>query len=245
MKSLAHLLILPLVCGLACNHAAKGQVITTFQDAFQLTTPAPGWSYLWNMNGPIGNPANYSALLPTPAGNYTSDGMATPRPSPAGYVSFRTADGVPGGHPGAGANQAGAGGIERYAIASYTLAEQSELWIVNGWLRNENPNQGGSTDGLNLKVFVNQEDSPRLSTTTAPGVDSFTTFSAYLGVLGSGSTVYVAVGSNLVDSFDAFQLRYGLSTVPEPGSLSLIGMASAIGLAACRRVRRRSLKRIA
>src|SRR6478736_6641201 len=83
---------------------ADGALLTSFQSAFQPTTPAPGWAYLWNNAGPIGNPANYTPLLPTEAGRYRSDGTEnSPSPPPAGFLAFQRFDALTaGGHPGFG-----------------------------------------------------------------------------------------------------------------------------------------------
>src|SRR5436190_6065679 len=68
---------------------ADGALLTSFQSAFQPTTPAPGWAYLWNNAGPIGNPANYTPLLPTAGGLYTSDGTDNfPKQPPGSFVYF-------------------------------------------------------------------------------------------------------------------------------------------------------------
>src|SRR4051812_46337432 len=92
---------------------ASAALITSFKTAFQPTTPAAGWSYLWNKNGSIGTPANYVPLLATAAGNYTSDGTDTlPAATPARFIVFGQVDGAPGGHPGTGVNDAGSGGID-------------------------------------------------------------------------------------------------------------------------------------
>ncbi len=208
----------------------------TFQDSFQYPTPAPGWSYLWNSAGPIGNPANYTALIANASGLYTSTGGDLKTPAPAYFLNFGLVDGLPGGHPGAGATQVGSGDIERYAIAAYTIAGPATVSIANGWLRNSNPNAMGSTDGLNLKVFVNSESSPRISTGTAPGTGSIALFGDALGDVASGSTIYVAVGSVNDDSFDGFQLKYDLEVdprpdVPEPNTILLAGAGMALAIA--------------
>jgi hypothetical protein len=206
---------------------ARCALITSFQDAFQLTTPAPGWAYLWNNNGPIGNPANYTPLLPNSSGTYTNGGVEmNPSPAPGNFISFGLPAGVPGGHPAMGSQQTGSGGIERYCIALYTLPISADISIVDGWMRNSNPNSGGSTDGVSLKVFVNDEQIPRIMTGTARGYDSTVTFNADLGNLNAGDRIYLAMGSNQEDLFDSFQLRYSFVSVPEPCGLAFTLVAS-------------------
>jgi hypothetical protein len=212
---------------------ADGALITSFQSAFQPTTPAPGWAYLWNNAGPIGNPANYTPLLPTAGGRYTSDGTdILPAPPPGRFVDIGLHGDapVPGGHPGVGALQSGSGGIERYAIAVFTVASPDSFAIVNGLLRNVNPNSGGSGDGLNVKVFTNDNSLPMISTATAPGFGSQVTFDGALGALNAGDTIYVAIGSKDTDLFDGFALEYDIVTVPEPNGRSLIVIAAGLAM---------------
>jgi hypothetical protein len=205
------------------SNRATAALITSFQDAFQLSMPAAGWSYLWNSGGEIGNPANYTALLPNSNGVYTSGGVDTfPAPNPAGVVNFDFVGGSPGGHPGLGSAQAGSGGIERFAIAAYTLANSELVAIQNSLVVTTNPNSGGSTDGLNVKVFLNNSATPVVSTTTLPGVGSTATFNGPLGPLNAGDTIYVAIGSRDEDLFDSFQLHYDVVSVPEPHAAATI-----------------------
>ena len=209
-------------------HGANGALIASFQDEFQLTTPAPGWSYLWNNSGEIGNPANYTALLPNSSGFYTSGGTDTlPAPDPAGVINFNFVIGIPGGHPGPGTTQGASGGIERYAIATFTLASSDLVAIHNSSIITTNPNSGGSTDGLNIKVFINNSATPAISTATPPGVGSTATFDGFLGALNAGDKIYVAVGSRGEDLFDSFRLGYDIESVPEPASMGLAVLAIA------------------
>jgi hypothetical protein len=216
---------------------ADAALITSFQGAFQTPTPAPGWSYVWNNGGAIGAAANYTPLLASPGGRYTSDGTDVfPAAAPAGFVGFSLSGVslVPGGHPGLGTSEAGSGGIERYTIAVYTLASPETIAIQNGLLRNINPNSGGSTDGLNLKIYVN--NNPVFSDVTAPGVGSQLTFAAQLGLLNAGDKIYVAIGGKNTAAFDSFILQYDITAVPEPGgALLFVFAALLIGIAAKRR----------
>jgi hypothetical protein len=209
---------------------AGGALITSFQSAFQTTAPTLGWDYLWNNAGPIGNPANYTPLLPSPAGRYTSDGTDSLPAAPPGaflYIGpISNTNQSPGGHPGLGTSQSGSGGIERYAIAVFTLASADSISIVNSLLRNVNPNNGGSTDGLNVKVFVNDNSLPALSGATASGFESQVTFDGALGDLSAGDRIYVAVGSKNSDLFDGFALQYDIVSVPEPSAFGLFMTAA-------------------
>jgi hypothetical protein len=124
----------------------------------------------------------------------------------------------------------GSGGIERYCISLYTLASPNKISLLNGFLRNINSNNDGSTDGLNLKVFVNDSPLPVLSSGTAAGFDQATTFNVPIGDLAAGDRIYVAIGSRDSDFFDGFNLRYDIVAIPEPSAtlLVVIGFATLI-----------------
>lgn len=212
-----------------CDFANAQLVISSFHDTFQLTTPPAGWEYLWNSGGAIGNPANYTALLPNSSGVYTSDGAnALPTAAPAANVNFGLVDGMPGGHPGLGASQSGSDGIERYAIAAFTLTADSLISIQNSDVVTTNPNSGGSTDGLNVRVYVGNSAIAAISRSTASGVGSSTTFNGFLGALSAGDKIYVAIGSMGEDLFDSFTLRYQIVAVPEPSFSALAGITGVI-----------------
>ncbi len=95
-------LILFTCCGINC---ARGETITSFQGAFQFPTPAPGWSYSWNSGGPIGDPANYTPLMPNASGLYTVNGGAIPGSPPSSFLLLGLQSGMLQGHPGEGAAQ--------------------------------------------------------------------------------------------------------------------------------------------
>lgn len=48
---------------------ASAAAVANYQTGFK--TGAPGWSILWNANGPLGNPSNYVALTRTGSGDTT------------------------------------------------------------------------------------------------------------------------------------------------------------------------------
>lgn len=215
-----------LLVALGGGPLAWGEVVSTFHGALQFPSPAQGWSYLWNANGPIGVPANYLPLIATSGGNYTSDGSdVRPAPPPSNFLGIGLQLGEPGGHPGMGALQAGSGGIERYCIALYTVASPNQISLLNGLLRNINPNNGGSSDGLSLMVFLNDSPTPLLSSGTAAGFDQTASFNLSIGDVAAGDRIYVAIGSNDSDSFDGFNLRYDVVAVPEPAAATLLALS--------------------
>jgi hypothetical protein len=209
------------------DQKSSAAVLTTFQGAMQPTTPAPGWSYMWNSGGAIGDPANYTSLLPTTDStrfSYTTDGAPSlPSPAPGSYTYFGSEvfNRSPGGHPGPGTGQTA---IERYAIAAYTLNNSGTFAITNGVLQNVDT----SIDGLNFRIYANS--SLIYSGITNPGVNSSLNFSNVpLGNLNSGDTIYVAIGPGVVDNSDTFSLEYSIETaddvVPEPTTIA----ASVLG----------------
>lgn len=115
----------------------------------------------------------------------------------------------------------------------------SQVSILDGFVRKINPNFSGSTDGLNLKVFLNENATPFLSTSTAAGFDKSATFNVALGNLNAGDKIYVAIGSKDTDLFDGFELRYDIVAVPEPPSmvLAMFGLLNLVALV-IRRIRR-------
>ena len=199
---------------------SQAAVVAWFQADMRPGSPALGWEYLWNKNGPIGNPANYSPLLPTTNSSYYYDADGVDglpgAGEPAAYVYLGVLDpsrpfpGAPGGVPGHGYLQPGTDGIERFAIAAYTLASTGLTSIVASQLLNADE----SRDGLHLLVYAGNDALPQIDTYTAPGQGNYVTFDTALGWRTAGDTIYVAVGANGDDFFDTFRLSYSRSAPP-------------------------------
>ena len=235
---------------------AKGDPITTFQGALEPTTPAPGWSYLYNGGGAIGNPANYTPLVATTAQSgqsiyYDETGSnGLPGPAPGSYVYFglvlpgKLNAGQAGGHPGEGSGNAGSGGIERYAIAAYTLGEAGTASISNSLLTNADY----SAVGLDVAVYVDGNPTPFFSGSTSAGQGQMSSFDTSLGLLNAGDTIYVAIGSSTDDLNDSFSLDNEIdltpNAVPEPTSIALCGIAGLIGLVGVRTRRKSDITRV-
>lgn len=245
------------VCCAALGTDARAAIFTSFQGAMQPGTPASGWSYLWNSNDLIGIPALYTPLLPTTheSAYYDEDGVdGLPTPGTDNFVfmglvdtSAPTTGGMPGGHPGSGPDQASSGGIARFAIAAYTLPTGGNISITNSLLMNaDTVTQGGSVDGLDVQVFVNDNPTPFAASSTVAGALSSTTFDINLGTLSAGDIIYVGIGPRANDLADSFALEYDIdiSAVPEPSSLLIFTTCTGMCLAArvwrSRRSRRQS-----
>ncbi len=212
---------------------AEAGVLTTFQDAMQAGSPAPGWSYLWNSGGPIGNPSNYTSMVATtdPYILYDTTGSPVlPNPAPGAYDYLGLIDpkypdlsgffNRPGGSPGLGSSDSGSGGIERYAIAAYTLPVGGETMVTSGMLINAD----ASADGIDLNVYVDSNPLPLFQATTISGTKGATLpFAVDLGTLSAGDTIYVAIGGHLTDVRDSFVLEYDISSsaIPEPSAIVL------------------------
>src|SRR5262249_45159777 len=95
---------------------AKSSKVASYRAQFQGPTPAPGWQYLWNAKGPIGNPANYQPLLWI-GKEYNTDGKGPiPRADPGAYLRLMQDN----GHPGRGVVNSAAK-LDYCAIAAYTI----------------------------------------------------------------------------------------------------------------------------
>jgi hypothetical protein len=204
----------------------------------QAGSPASGWEYLWNRDGVIGDPSHYVFLLPTTNSSYYYDadgidGLAG-ADEPASFVymgvldSTRPTPGVPGGHPGRGFSMPTSGGIERYAIAAFTIPTSGNVSIVNSLLTNADT----SSDGLHLRVYAGNSATAAYEGYTLPGLDSSLGFDTSLGYLAAGEKIYVGIGGNGDEFYDTFRLRYTIdvTVVPAPSSLTcLIGIGVMLG----------------
>lgn len=221
-------LVVAAVC-LGSTAVSRADVLVNFQDAIQPTKPAPGWAFLWNQSGTIFNSSNLAPLvyIPTLASGsvvYNEDGMLPmPRPLPAWDVLISNNDGkYGGGHPGRGIDDFGSGGIERFAIAAYTLSNGGTVNMTNVVLANTDT----SFDGLDLMILIRNSNSSQLQTVfqgvTAAGLGSSLAFSTRLGWYNAGDTIYVAVGARSHDAFDSYALSFSIAqAVPEPGPMVL------------------------
>ena len=205
--------------------------LTTIADYnvnFQGPVPATGWKYQWNSGGVIGNNANYTNLLFAAADNrYDSNGLpGLPDPDPAAFVLLNST----GGHPGRGSAQAG--GLDRYAIASFTVTESGDYAITDSFVNSIDL----AGNGGDVFIHVNSGGVLGRYFFTANGQNF--NFDTFLGALNAGDTIFVGIGPNGADGNDSFAFDFSVTqifSIPEPASLSLLALAAgALG------VRRRS-----
>jgi hypothetical protein len=209
---------------------------------------APGWSYLWNRDGALWNPVtgaglpgNYKPLVRDSSGNWeTAANGAYPDPSPGNALRVSSTGAVPG----AGSTQ---DAQERFAIVAYTIQPSditaaggsgSILGVMTDYTFSSLANPGGT--GVNPAIFVNATAViPPGFLNLPPGFtydrSDPTAYDVPLGNLVAGDTIYVAVGSGLSDVGDALAMDFTIALAPEPGTMSLAGIAA---IALCRRGRR-------
>jgi len=207
-------------------------VVANYRDDFKTDgTPKAGWGYLWNANGPIGNSANYVALVASSnfGGDYETAAGALPHAAPGMNLAATSTSLVPG----QGSAQA-ADGIERFAIAAYTFgvadvgAAGAEAILDH--YRFTVPID--SVDGVSTRIYLNNTLLAPGETILPPGLDYDSSFpGAYpvpLGTVHAGDTLYVAIGSRASDTGDVLGIEYSLLVVPEPGSLGVLALASLL-----------------
>lgn len=207
--------------------AAHGnaQVVTSFNDAVQPVSPAPGWAFLWNSTGGFGfNPANLTPLIYTGDANlmYTADGDTNIFNPPSGPLFIGRVGGVAGGHP--GLSDLTGGGFSRFPYARYTVPISGPTSITNSFITNAAPG-----DGVTVNVFLNGDPVPVASALTSPGTGSSAAFDYNFGNLTAGDQIYVSVGNGFFGNIDndSYTMNYTITTVPEPTSMALMGLASA------------------
>ena len=162
--------------------------VADYQDEFQVGTPRAGWSYLWNANGPLGNPANYRPLV-ADNGRYESVANGTyPDAAPGSSVAAGTGavdvlryPEVPGlpplpplpltyVRPGEGRLQNAAGGVERALVVGYTFSAQdfADAGLATGGRARayitayDFAVAVNSVDGVSARVFRHTDATPVL-----------------------------------------------------------------------------------
>jgi len=228
--------------------AAVAQRQVKFQAEFTPAgAPAAGWSYLWNANGPLGTATNYVPLVRDTSGNWeTVANGAYPDAAPGNALRVSSTGMVPG----AGASQLGAGGVQRYAIAAYTIqpSDIAAAGVQPGGSVNAVMDQYSfnvpltSADGIDSVIYVN--DTQIVSSPLPPGIiydqNSPGAFPVPLGLLEAGDTIYIATGAGFLptatDIGDGLTMDFAVTLTPEPGMITVLGLAAVV-LGALRRRR--------
>lgn len=206
-------------------HASTSAVAIADLDAdFTANTFPPGWQYLRNTGEIDVAPAYAPLLWDTANGRYDVTASGFPAPG----EDF-TAIALDYKHPGPGTVQGAA--FDRYLVAAYTIqsGEQGSISLVNGSLAGIDPGgANGASNGWEVRTFVGSAQVG--SSLLLPWSSSAASFSASLGNLAIGDTIYVALGPNGSHLFDAAAFNFQLTTtpVPEPNGAALL----ALGLAA-------------
>ncbi len=206
-------------------------IVAGYRRDFSNPTPAAGWGYLWNANGPVGDSGNYSALL-YDAGSYQSvQNGAYPDSVPGRYVALHGT----GGHPGQGTTnpEQPSTAFDRFAIAAYTVDHDGLFEIQESFLVKSSTNN----TGLELLVHVN-DAAPLISRTVVPG--GAINFDGELGHLSPGDTIYFAVGPNTHDYYDGFSWDFSIvyTEIPEPITLAALLLCGSSVAGYVRRRRR-------
>ena len=176
-------------------------VVASFQRDFQPEAPKPGWRYLWNADGELGDPNAYTPLK-WDGERYTASDTYPAR-TPVHFLRITEY----GGHPGHGSGQAVRDGndISRYAIYAFTVPASGRYSIIESRLSRTAHTLGGQVD---LRVFVNgREVGPTVICRTRDGLS----FDRPLGRVSRDETIYVAVGPGETDVDDSFGLDFTIA----------------------------------
>jgi hypothetical protein len=174
-------------------------LLATYSTDFNGPSPKPGWSYLWNANGALGNFNNYVPLKFATT-LYTTDGV-----EPATNAALSKTGGVPG----RGSTQ---GGISRAAIVGYTVPWDAAYAIVASSA--DAFNDAGCSDGVNVQVYRNN-DLMRTVQLRRFGA-SAQSFDFALGYMTRGDTIYVAFNPLTTDTCDLLTFDFSVEATTLP-----------------------------
>lgn len=184
--------------------ATGGTVVAGYLDDYQPNTPAGNWQYLWNGSGVFGDESSYSAL---------QFDVWRYKPTTTNFPYFASGS----AHSGDGTDEGS--GVERHAIAAWTVAQDGQYSITDSTLNNGNQ----FSDGVNVKVHVTGGPVTTLETIGTQGSGSFNTS---LGFLTAGQTIYVGLAANEDKGGDAsspfdFSIRRSASVGSVNGSVQI------------------------
>ena len=171
------------------------------------------WQTLWNApnnwnpaggsglqsTGSINDVASYRPLDRSAAGTLTTDGTTDTSKAPQYFLRFDNQ----GGHTGIGFSES-SNFEDRFVIAAQTIERSGPYSLADSFLNVSSR----SSDGVELRVFVNDPLNPHLETVVQGGGDF--NFSQSLGNLKKGDVVYVAFGPNDTHNGDRFRTNFSL-----------------------------------
>jgi hypothetical protein len=173
---------------------------------FKAPDPGPGWRYLWNKDGVIGDPKKYAPLQWNASqGGYAGDSKKYPADEPLGCAQLQNAF----GHPGAGVDNA-VTSFDRFVIAAYTLQQgQSGKTAMDLGLTYTRKDVTGGR--IELRVYVNETLLGSMLISSSPTENQIAT---QLGDLKPGDTVYFCVGPDREGGNDSFAFHFTIYPVP-------------------------------
>lgn len=162
----------------------------------------------WNTSGSSGNLSSNAIddpnlvlndLIKNSSGLYVPDGDTTwGNNPPAGFLNL----GGSGGHPG---DPGIFGGVDRFAVASFTVSQSGYYTIADSKLDLTAAPANSGADGVEFRVFVNRNMPVETGIVAA---DTIGYFDTELGFLAEGDTVHVAFGPGDTNWYDGFGLDY-------------------------------------
>ena len=185
-------------------------IVAGYATDFQTGRPKPGWMYMVNTDGAMGNPAGYFPMQWDGIRYEINVKADFPNPVPYSWLSLHGT----GGHPGAGAGQGGSP-VDRYAIAAYVVKREGRYSLTNASLTMADI---GSVD-LMVHVGTNAPVAILDNITQAGGPAAF---DVDLGRLAEGDTIYVGAGPNGSESFDSFTWDFSIFARINQGTTILI-----------------------
>ena len=183
---------------LSASAAAEGKIIAVYGDAVSKPTPPPGWSFLWNANGKLGDSKNYLPLVAVETAGSRRTSLTYGVKDEAGALR---PDRPSHGWSGDVFSLRDKDGTTRYAIASYTMQEDSkgETWINHGNMLCR------FSDDPVLEIYLN--DDLKFSTPVKKDLVPLL-FQRNMGSLKKGDSIRVAVGPGEKSSKGSGRLRF-------------------------------------
>jgi lysophospholipase L1-like esterase len=179
--------------------AAEGKIIAVYGQAAASKDPPPGWRFLWNAQGGVGDSKGYASLA------YDAGTLGYGVPDAAGKLMANR----PGStHALDVCGVRDADGMDRYYIAAYTLQDEprGEVWINHGNIRNRSFHDG------RLAIYVNDD----LKFSEPIAMDRFArVFQKNMGRLKQGDVIRVAVGPGEKSKVGGGRLLFVIQEFPE------------------------------